>query len=106
MRRIPAFLLAAAVLAPSAAANVPDPVTRTSPVRIPWTGTVANGALRTAVTYAESTATATASTGDTISLGEGYRFRLRTCVAFHLYGALPVARCDERSVDTRGSSGP
>jgi acetyl esterase/lipase len=105
LRRILAPLLAAAVFAPFAAANVPDPVTRINPVRIPWTGNVANGALTTELTYGETTATATASTGDTISLGDGFLFRLRTCVAYHLYGALPVSSCDERSVDTRRSTG-
>jgi acetyl esterase/lipase len=98
-------LLAVAVLAPSAAANMPDPVTRTNPVRIPWTGNVTNGALTTQVAYGETTATATASTGDTISLGSGFVFRLRTCVAYHLHGGLPVSGCDERRVDTRGSTG-
>jgi acetyl esterase/lipase len=98
-------LLAAALLAPSPAANVPDPVTRINPVRIPWTWNVANGALTTEVAYGDTTATATASTGDTISLGGSFVFRLRTCVAYHLYGTLPVSSCGERRVDTRRSTG-
>jgi acetyl esterase/lipase len=97
-------VLAVAVLAPSAQANVPDPVTRIDPVRVPWTGT-ANGTLTTEVTYGDTTATATASTGDSISLARGFVFRLRTCVVYHLYGTLPVPSCDERTVDTRQSAG-
>jgi acetyl esterase/lipase len=96
---------AVAVVASSAAANVPDPLTRVNPVRVPWTGTVANGTLTTAVTYSDRTATATASTDDTISLGTGFVFRLRTCVAYHLAATLPVSSCDERTVDTRQSTG-
>jgi acetyl esterase/lipase len=98
-------VLALAAVAPPAAANVPDPLTRTNAVRIPWTGNIANGALTTTVTYGDATATATASTGDTITLGKDFLFRLRTCVAYHLHGTLPVSTCDERTVDTRGSTG-
>ncbi|MEA2131710.1 MAG: hypothetical protein QOJ85_4601, partial [Solirubrobacteraceae bacterium] len=98
-----AVLAAAAVAAP-AAANVPDPLTRTNAVRIPWTGDVANGTLTTTVTYSDTAATATASTDDTISLGKDFLFHLRTCVAYHLHGALPVSTCDERTVDTRGNT--
>jgi acetyl esterase/lipase len=100
-----AAALAVLAVAAPAAANVPDPLTRIIPVRITWTGSVANGTLTTAVTYTDTTATATASTGDTISLGKGFVFRLRTCVAYHLYGALPVSSCDERTVDTRQNTG-
>jgi acetyl esterase/lipase len=98
-----AVLAAAAVAAP-AAANVPDPLTRTNAVRIPWTGDVANGTLTTTVTYSDTAATATASTDDTISLGKDFLFHLRTCLAYHLHGALPVSTCDERTVDTRGNT--
>jgi acetyl esterase/lipase len=98
-------VLAVAVVAPRAAANVPDPVTRTSPVRVPWTGTSA-GVLTTEVTYSDTAATATASTGDSISLAGGYTFLLRTCVAYHLYGAAPVSDCAERTVDTRAHTAP
>jgi acetyl esterase/lipase len=97
--------LAVSALAAPAAANVPDPVTRVNPVRIPWTGNVANGSLTTEVTYGDATATATASGGDAISLGTGFLFRLRTCVAYHLAGTPPVSGCDERTVDTRRGSG-
>jgi acetyl esterase/lipase len=89
-----------AVAAPSAEANVPEPVTSVNPVRIPWTGDTTDGTLATQVTYSDTSATATASTGDTIGLGKGFWFRLRTCVAYHLYGRTPVSSCSERSVDT------
>jgi acetyl esterase/lipase len=99
-------VLALATVAPRAAANVPDPLTRTNAVRVPWTGSVANGTLTTTVTYSDTAASATASTGDTISLGKDFLFRLRTCLAYHLHGALPLSACEERTVDTRGNTGP
>jgi acetyl esterase/lipase len=97
-------LVAMAVVAPSAAANVPEPVTRINPVLIPWTGTTTNGTLTTQVTYSDASATATASSGDTIGLARGLSFRLRTCVAYHLYGTPPVSSCSERSVDTTANT--
>ena len=97
-------VVAVLAVAPPAAANVPDPITRTGPVRATATG-AADGMLTTQVAYTGTTATATASTGDTISLGGGFVFRLRTCVAHHLHGALPVSRCAERTVDTSASTG-
>jgi acetyl esterase/lipase/opacity protein-like surface antigen len=100
-----AVAVAVVAVAAPAAANVPDPLTRVNPVRIPWTGDGTNGTLTTEVTYSDTTATATASTGDTISLGKGLRFHLRTCVAYHLATTLPVSSCDERIVDTRQSTG-
>jgi acetyl esterase/lipase len=106
--RAPAALLAAlatVVIAVPAEANVPDPITKTDPVRISETGT-ANGSLTTEVTYGETTAAATTSTGDTISLAGGSTFRLRTCVAYHLHGSPPVSHCAERTVDTRANTAP
>jgi acetyl esterase/lipase len=100
------FLVTLAVVAGSAVANVPDPVTRVNSVRIPWTGSVANGTLTTEVTYSDMTATATASTGETISLGTGLVFRLFTCVAYHLAGVPPVSECAERTVDTQANTAP
>jgi acetyl esterase/lipase len=106
-RKLAAVLavLAGAVVAPQAAANVPDPVMRTNPVRVPWTGT-SGGVLTTEVTYSDTAATATATTGDSISLAGGYTFLLRTCMAYHLQGAAPVSDCAERTVDTRANTAP
>jgi acetyl esterase/lipase len=98
------FLVTIAVVASSAAANVPEPVTRIDPVRIPWTGAATNGILTTRVTYTDTSTTAAASTGDTIAVGKGFVFRLFTCVAYHLYGMTPVSSCSERSVDTRANT--
>jgi acetyl esterase/lipase/opacity protein-like surface antigen len=106
MKVLLAATLAVAVLAAPAAANVPDPLTQTNPLHIPWTGSGTNGTLTTEVTYSDTTASATASTGDTISLGKGFVFHLRTCVAYHLATTVPVSSCDERTVDTRQSTGP
>ena len=64
-------MLAVAVVVPQAAAHIPDPVTRTNPVRVAPTGNITNGTLTTAITDRHAAATATASTGDTISLGPG-----------------------------------
>jgi hypothetical protein len=83
-------LLALAVLAPGAAANVPAPVCRAKVLRDPARGG-ANGELTTRVTYTSSTATAVASTGDGIGLRQGLSFLLRTCLAYHLHGATPLA---------------
>jgi acetyl esterase/lipase len=92
-------LPALAVVAPAATANVPAPVSRTNALRDPARGD-ANGELTTRVTYTGSTATAVASTGDAIVLQPGLSFLLRTCVAYHLYGATPRSSCAERTVDT------
>jgi hypothetical protein len=35
-----------------------------------------------------------------------HTFRLRTCVAYHLYGTVPVSSCAQRTVDTRADTGP
>jgi acetyl esterase/lipase len=93
-------VLGLAACAPCAAANVPAPVTKADPVRVNGLGKMPNGTLTTEVTYSDTAATATASTGDTIGLAPGYSFRLRTCVAYHLSGSAPVSTCAERGVDT------
>jgi acetyl esterase/lipase len=98
-----AALLAVAVLAPGAVANVPKPVTKSNTVRIPALGNLADGTLTTKVTYTVAAATAAASTGSTIGLGPGWLFRLRTCVAYHRHGSSPVSSCAERMVDTRSN---
>jgi acetyl esterase/lipase len=97
-------LLGLAAAAPSASANIPPPVTKTNTVRVPGLGNLADGTLSTTVFYSTTTATATASTGNTIGLGRGFYFRLRTCVAYHLYARVPVSSCAERIVDTRTST--
>jgi acetyl esterase/lipase len=96
----PAAALALGIFAPGAAANIPPTVTNANTVRIPWSGNAPDGMLTTKVTYTDTSATAAASSGDTIGLGNGNSFRLRTCVAYHLNGAAPVARCAARNVDT------
>jgi acetyl esterase/lipase len=99
-------LLSTAAVASPAAANIPPPITKTSSVRVPAAGNATDGTLTTTVTYGETDATATASTGATISLGRGWLFRLQTCVAYHLNATPPTSRCAERSVDTRANTGP
>jgi acetyl esterase/lipase len=98
-------LLSVAVVTSPAAANIPPPITKTSPVRVPASGNATDGTLTTTVTYGETDATATASTGATISLGRGWSFRLQTCVAYHLNATPPTSRCAERSVDTHANTG-
>ena len=97
-------LLGLAVVTSCAAANVPDPVTKTNPVRVPSLGNTADGTLTTTVTYSDTTASARSSTGNTIGLNKGFVFRLRTCVAYHLSGTPPVSECAERTVDTRANT--
>jgi acetyl esterase/lipase len=99
-------VLSVAALASSAHANVPAPITKTIPVRAPALGDKPNGTLTTTVVYSDTTATATASTGEPISLGPGLLFRLRTCIAYHLDAMPPTSRCAERTVDTSASYGP
>jgi acetyl esterase/lipase len=100
-----AGVLALGALAPGAAANVPAPVTKTNPVRIPWAGNAVDGALTTKLSYTDTSVTATASSGTTIGLGKGFSFLLRTCVSYHLNALAPVSRCAERSIDTHANSG-
>jgi acetyl esterase/lipase len=98
-------LLSIAVVASPATANIPAPITKTNPIRVPALGNATDGTLTTRVTYSDTAATATASTGSTISLGSGWLFRLQTCVAYHLNGTPPTSRCAERTFDTRGNTG-
>ena len=99
-----ASALLCAVLAPAAHANIPPPVTKTNTVRLPAYGNVPDGTLTTKLTYQHATASAAASTGNTIGLGKGAVFTLTTCVAYHLQGAAPVSSCADRSVDTRANA--
>jgi hypothetical protein len=88
-------VLALGTLAPRAAANVPARVIKTNRLRDPSLD-VGDGELTTEVTYTGASATAAASTGDSIGLEKGLTFLLRTCVAYHLYGATPLSSCAER----------
>ena len=97
-------VLASLVLVPGAAANIPPAVTKTSPVRLPAQNNAANGTLTTKVSYTATTATAAASTGNTIGLAHGFLYRLRTCVAYHRHGVAPQSNCAERTVDARTNS--
>lgn len=90
--------------APAAAGNVPPPVTKANPMRVPALGNAINGTLTTRVTYTHVAATAAASSGNSIGLGRGFYFRLRTCVSYHLNAKAPLSRCAERDVDTRANS--
>jgi acetyl esterase/lipase len=85
------------------AANVPGPVAKTLPIRVPALGNAPDGSLTTTVKYTDTTATARSSSGNTVRLSKGYVFRLRTCVAYHRYGTAPVTRYAERTVDTRST---
>jgi acetyl esterase/lipase len=87
----------------SSAANVPDPVAKTLPIRVPALGNAPDGSLTTTVTYTDTTATARSSSGNTVRLSKGFVFRLRTCVAYHRYGTAPVTSYAERTVDTRNT---
>jgi acetyl esterase/lipase len=97
-------LLGLAIVPTPAAANVPDPVAKTLPVRVAALGNTADGSLTTTVTYTDTTASARSSSGNTVGLNKGYLFRLRTCVAYHLSGTAPVSSCAERTVDTRANT--
>jgi hypothetical protein len=88
----------------SSAANVPDPVAKSLPIRVPALGNAPDGSLTTTVTYTDTTATARSSSGNTVRLSNGFVFRLRTCVAYHLHGTVPVYRYAERTVDTRANT--
>jgi acetyl esterase/lipase len=101
----PLAVLLLAVFASSAAANIPDPITKSNAVRAVAPGDLASGGtLTTTVTYTETAATARASTPNAIRLREGFSYRLRTCVAYHLHATTPVSSCAERNVDTRSAN--
>ena len=97
-------LLCAVLCRQAAHANIPPPVTKTNTMRLPAYGNVPDGTLTTKLTYQQATASAAASTGNTIGLGKGAVFTLTTCVAYHLQGAAPVSSCADRSVDTRANA--
>ena len=88
----------------TAAANVPEPVAKALPIRVPVLGNAQDGSLTTTVTYTDTTASARSSSGNTVGLSKGFVFRLRTCVAYHLHGTPPVTRYAERTVDTRANT--
>ena len=79
-------------------------MTKTNTMRLPAYGNVPDGTLTTKLTYQHATASAAASTGNTIGLGKGAVFTLTTCVAYHLQGAAPVSSCADRIVDTRANA--
>jgi acetyl esterase/lipase len=97
-------LLCAVLSAEAAHANIPPPVTKANTVRLPAYGNIPDGTLTTKLTYQQTTASAAASTGNTIGLGKGAVFTLTTCLAYHLQGASPVSSCADRSVDTRANT--
>ena len=84
--------------------NVPPAQTIANTVRIPAHGGEADGTVTTAVTYTDKMVSATASTGNTIGLGQGFQFTMTTCVNWHRYGHTPLAYCSDRLVDTRSNS--
>ena len=89
------------VFAGDAAATIP--ITKINTVRV-LTSAIADGTLTTKVTYTNTSASAAASTGDSIGLAAGSSFLLRTCLAYHLHGTPPVSSCATRSVDTRSNA--
>lgn len=99
-----AAIAASAVDVTTAGANIPSPVTKANTLHVPAMGGAADGTLTTTVTYTDTTATAAASTGNTIWLGKGALFKLTSCVAYHLYGSAPVSSCADRQVDTRANT--
>jgi acetyl esterase/lipase len=90
-------------LVPLARANTPSSVTKTNTIRVPASGNAANGKLTTKLTYQTATASAAASTGNTIALAKGQVFKLTTCLAYHLQSTAPVSSCADRTVDTRSN---
>src|ERR1044072_1039678 len=100
-----AAVLALAGLSSAASTNVPPPVTKTNRLHVPALGDASNGRVTTRVTSTRTTATASASTGRTIRLEQGFTFKLTTCVAYHLYRTVPVSSCADRVADTRSAPG-
>jgi acetyl esterase/lipase len=102
---VAAFTIAASAAGvTTAGANVPSAVTKANTLHIPAMGGATDGTLTTTVTYSDTAATASASTGNTIWLGKGNLFKLTSCVAYHAYGSAPVSSCADRVVDTRANT--
>lgn len=97
-------LVALCVLTSSARANVPPAVATTNTIHIPVMNDAADGMLTTRVTYTDTTASATASTGNTIGLGKGSIYQLTTCIAAHVGGRTPVSSCADRTIDARANT--
>ncbi len=91
-------------LAPAVHAKAPSSEKKVNTIRVPASGNAANGRLTTKLKYQTATASAAASTGDTIALAGGQVFTLTTCVVYHLQGTAPVSSCADRTVDTRSNS--
>ncbi|PZS35554.1 MAG: hypothetical protein DLM59_02815 [Pseudonocardiales bacterium] len=91
-------------LTPAARATTPaTTVTVNNPIRIPALASTPDGMLSTRVTTTAASATAEAVTTHAIGLTKGFRYKLTTCLTYRRNGAIPLARCADRLVDTVGS---
>jgi acetyl esterase/lipase len=96
---------AALALLPSAVAATPPPAELTLPLTV---GTLQDQSLGTSalrVTYTWNGATAKAS-APTITLANGERFRIYTCIQTHVHGRNFATKCAQKDVDTRSKALP
>lgn len=87
-----------------AISQIPATQSKNNAVRVVPANTY-GGNLNTTVTYQPTTATAMATTGNSILLGKGFEFRLTTVIGYHAFGQAPDNRFASRDVDTRFNSG-
>src|SRR4051794_38882954 len=98
-----ALVLALAGSAPAAAALAP--LSAVNPVRIPVLNNASVGDARLDVAFTDTTATATASAA-AVSLQRNGRYRVRTCLRWHVRASFPAATCTDKLVDTSGNAAP
>src|SRR3954471_6650943 len=104
--RVACAVLGVLCLVPSAAAAAaPAPVTVVNAVRIPVINNATVGDARLTLSYTDTAATATAS-APAVSLQRNGRYRMRTCLRWHVRKAFPVSACTDAFVDTTGNSAP
>src|SRR4051794_7192441 len=94
-------VLVLGLCAPAQAAAAPGPVTVVDPVRIPVLNNASVGDARLPASSPDTAATATASAG-AVSLQRNGRYRMRTCVRWHVRKDFPGASCTDKLVDTTG----
>lgn len=93
-------------LTAGAAAQIPADAIVNNPIRIPALAGTPDGRLTTRVTYTGATARAQTATSQPIGLTKGFRYRLTTCLVYHVSGSTPVTACTDRSVDTHAATRP
>src|SRR5215212_8070584 len=95
----------ALALLPSVAEAAPPPAQLALPLAVGTFQDQSLGLSKLSVSYTWDTASATAS-APAITLANGERFRIYTCIQTHVYGRSFATKCAQKDVDTRSKALP